>query len=214
MTSNRNRLGGFEEKLLGELKSVVAQRKAEQSALRPARPPLWRRPRVVSVASAGALAIGVAVGVPFLGGQNTAPSASAAYSVTTNEDGTVTVAIHRWGDAEGLEEQLEAHGVPAEVDYPPEGKRCQLHRGRQSTERADIVSSVFPGPGLGEYRLTIRPSEIGPNETLVIVNTAVDRVIDGDDNVGDAMSLTTGAQVIAGPVAPCVLEDVPPDELY
>ena len=55
MTSNRDRLGGFEERLLGELKSVVAHRNAEQSAARPARARLWRRRSVVSVASAGAL---------------------------------------------------------------------------------------------------------------------------------------------------------------
>lgn len=213
MTSNRDPLGRFEAELLTELKTVVAQRAAEQPASGAARTPLWRRLRVVSVASAGALAIGAAIGLPLLGGDSTAPPASAAYTVKANDDGTVTVTIHRWADAEGLEEQLESYGIPAEVDYPPEGKRCQLDRGKPSMNRTDLLVTEYPGPGLGEMRLTVRPSDFGPNETLVIANTAEDHVIDGDNNVDDAVSLTTAGGVIAGPVAPCVLEDVPPELL-
>ena len=127
MTSNRERLGGFEEKLLGELKTLVAQRGTEQSGPARARIPLWRRPRVVSALFASALAIGV-IGIALLGDVSTAPPAMAAFDVRANDDGTVTVTIYRFDDADGLEEQLAEYGVPANVAYAPIGERCQVDR--------------------------------------------------------------------------------------
>lgn len=209
MTSKHNRLGGFEEKLLGELKSVVAQRKAEQSATAPARAPMWRRPRAISVASAGALAIGAAIGVPLLGGETAAPPASAAYTIESNDDGTVTVTIHRWDDAEGLEDGLEKHGVQAEVDYVPEGKRCQPDRGTPSDSAGDIVLEGMV-PGEIVFRFTVRPSDFGPDDTLVIENSSSGDI---ESPTTSAIRLSQAWQVIDGPVEPCEVEDVPPGEI-
>jgi hypothetical protein len=206
-TSNREGLGGFEEKLLGELKTVVAQRKAEQTGLAPARTPLWRRPRIVSVASASALAIGATIGVPLLGGESTAPSASAAFTLTTNDDGTITVTIHRWDDAEGLEEQLEAHGISAEVDYVPEGKQCQEDRGTPSDSHGGFLLDQMAGDDLHTFTFTLRPDDFGPDDTFVIEHTASG---DWEGDTGGVASLGQRTQVIDGPVAPCVLEDLPP----
>jgi hypothetical protein len=164
MTSNRDRLSGFEERLLTELKSVVAHRKTERSAMAPARAPIWRRLRVVSVASAGALAIGAAVGLPLVGGETTAPPASAAYEVTTNEDGTVTVTVYRFSDAEGLERQLEEHGVPADVAFTPVGERCQTGRYGPAPTR-HLVSVDTDAK---DWTFTVRPSDLAEDETLVI----------------------------------------------
>jgi hypothetical protein len=214
MTSNRDRLGGFEERLLGELKSVVAHRKAEQSAARPARPLLWRRRSVVSIASAGALAIGAAVGVPLLGGSSTAPSASAAFELTTNDDGTITVTIYRFDDADGLEAQLADYGVPADVTYTPYGKHCQADRYELSPtqHQVDVDNPTPAGVPLNmndvELSFTLRPADFQPDETLVVEN--VWRTVDGagTDPKASAIPLFQLTHVVTaiGPVEPCELE--------
>jgi hypothetical protein len=204
MTSNRDRLGGFEEKLLGELKSVVAHRKAELGALRPARTPLWRRPRVVSVASAGALAVGAVVGLPLLGGESTTPPASAAFELTTNDDGTVTVTIYEFDDADELEAQLEEHGVPADVAYTSEGERCQPGR----FERAPKAHPVRVKWGK-DISFTVRPSDYADDETLVIWNDHLGILYPDGERTGTFATIATETAV--GPVAECVPEDDPND---
>jgi hypothetical protein len=211
MTSNRDRLGGFEERLLGELKSVVAHRKAEQSAARPARA-LWRRRSVVSVASAGALAIGAAVGVPLLGGSSTAPSASAAFELTTNDDGTITVTIYRFDDADGLEAQLADHGVPADVTYTPYGKHCQADRYELSPtqHQVDVDNPTPAGVPLNmndvELSFTLRPADFQPDETLVVANEWAGA--DTDPPKAGAVRLFQLVHFVTaiGPVEPCELE--------
>jgi hypothetical protein len=205
MTSNP--LGGFEEKLLRELRSVVARRKAEQAAKRSTRAPLWRRPRVVSVASAGALAIGAAIGLPLVGGETTAPPANAAYEVTANDDGTVTVTIYRFSDADGLEAKLDEHGVPADVAYTPAGKRCQPDR-YQPAPKARPVRLEW---GARSWTFTVRPSDFAADETLVIVHDRVGAMFP-DDRRG-AFFDGTVTDTAVGPVEECVLEDDPNDPM-
>lgn len=210
MTSNHDRLGGFEERLLGELKSVVAHRKAEQPAVQPARAPLWRRRRVVSVAAASALAVGAAVGVPLLGGETTTAPASAAFTVSSNDDGTVTVTIYRFDDAEGLEAQLAEHGVPADVAYTPYGKHCQADRyGLSPTQhQVDVDNATLAGIPLNMndvvLSFNLRPADFQPDETLVVVNSWAGT--DTDPTKG-AVSLRQEANVVTaiGPVEPCEL---------
>jgi hypothetical protein len=204
MTSNRDRLGGFEEKLLGELKSVVAQRKAEASAQRSVRAPLWRRPRVVSVASAGALAVGAVVGLPLLGGESTTPPASAAFDLTTNDDGTVTVTIYEFDDADELEAQLEAHGVPADVAYTPAGERCQPGR----FERAPKAHPVRVDWGK-DISFTVRPSDFAADETLVIWNDRLGMLYPDGERTGTFAGIAI--ETATGPVDECVPEDDPND---
>lgn len=207
MTSNREQLGGFEERLLGELKSVVAQRKAEQSDRARARTPLWRRRGVVSVASAGALAVGAAVGVPLIGGETTAPSASAAYTVTT-DDGTVTATVRRFEDAEGLERQLEAHGINAEVDYTPLDMKCEQPRYTPARPVRGAVVFSFADPDAVEdvghevpYTLVVDPARIGPGQTVVL---EAGQVSLGPADGGGA-SMWADVSVADGPVQPCRL---------
>jgi hypothetical protein len=212
MTSNTDRLGGFEERLLGELKSVVAHRKAERSAASPARTRLWSRRSVVLVASAGALAIGAAVGVPLLGGSSTAPPASAAFDLMTNDDGTITVTIHRFDDADGLEAQLADHGVPADVTYTPHGKHCQPDRYERSpTQRQVDVDNPTPAwlpLNLNDVELsfTLRPADFQLDETLVVVNEWARA--DLDPTKFDVARLFQRVHVVTaiGPVEPCELE--------
>jgi hypothetical protein len=169
MTSDRDPLGSFEKRLLGELKSVVAQRKAEQSGLARARTPLWRRPRVVSAASAGALALGAAVGIPLLGGESTAPSASGAFTVTVNDNGSITARVNRLEDAEGLERQLEAYGIPIEVDYSPAGMECDEPRFTRVRNNAVGFGFMASDDGSREWiEAYVWPDRLRPGQTVVI----------------------------------------------
>jgi hypothetical protein len=207
MTSNNGPLGDFEHRLLGELKSVVAhrkaERKAEQSTLTRARTPLWRRPRLVSVASAGALAIGAAIGLPLVGGETTAPAASAAYEVTTNDDGTVTVTIYRFRDADGLEDKLEEHGVNADVSYTAADKRCVPGR-YQLADKQHRVGVDFGR----HWSFTVRPSDFADDETLVITHDRVGAL--PPNHVRERMSFDGAlVETAVGPVGECVLEDDP-----
>jgi hypothetical protein len=225
MTSNRDPLGHFESELLTELKTVVAERSAEQPAAgEPAagavRRPLWRRPSIVSVAAAGALAIGAAVGLPLLGGETAAPPASAAFRLTTNDDGTITVTIYTFDDAEGLEAQLEAHGVPADVTYTPWHKRCQPDRFEYAPEQHQVgVTYGIDRIGVREDELndvelsfTLRPTDFGPDETLVIVNDFQARLVkDPQTGITDLRLNYQRVATAVGPVAPCVLQDDPND---
>jgi hypothetical protein len=212
MTSNRDRLGGFEERLLDELKSVVAHRKAEQSTARPARAPLWRRRSVVSVASAGALAIGAAIGLPLLGGSLTAPSASAAFELTTNDDGTITVTIYRFDDADGLEAQLADHGVQADVTQVPNGEHCQPDRYELSPTQHQVgVDNPTPAGvplNMNDVQLsfTLRPADFQPDETLVVANEWAGA--DTDPPKAGAVQLFQLVHFVTaiGPVEPCELE--------
>ena len=210
MTSDRDRLGSFEEKLLGELKTLVAQRSTEQPGQARALSSPWRRPRVVSALFAGALAIG-AVGVALLGDVSTAPPAMAAFDVRANDDGTVTVTIYRFDDADGLEEQLAEYGVPANVAYAPIGERCQVDRYELSSTQhlVDVDHETQAGVPLNvndvEFSFSLRPDDFQPDETLVIENHL------SADEIGsepDAAPLRHEANVATaiGPVEPCELE--------
>lgn len=102
-------MNNFENSLLSELHTVVAQREPQ----RPLTSRL-RKPGFVAL-PAGVLGVAAAAVVGFgaLGG------ASAAYAVTTGSNGDVVVTINALSDASGLQSQLRAHGINAYVDYSP-----------------------------------------------------------------------------------------------
>jgi hypothetical protein len=110
-------VSNFEERLLGELRTVVAARPVESRRRRP----LWGGPRL---ALAGALTVVVAAAA-IAGVLALTAGTQAAYAVTKNADGTVTVEIDSLSDAAGLQAKLRAAGVNAVVQYLPEGKICQ-----------------------------------------------------------------------------------------
>jgi hypothetical protein len=108
-------VSNFEERLLVELRKTVT---AE-----PVVPGRWRRPgRRLAVAGGLAMALAAAatIGVFFL-----SAGTQAAYAVTKNADGTVTVEVDSLTDAAGLQSALQAAGVNAVVEYLPAGKMCQ-----------------------------------------------------------------------------------------
>ncbi|MFK4083355.1 hypothetical protein ACI2LF_04555 [Kribbella sp. NPDC020789] len=102
----------FEDKLLAELRTVVAERPADIRRRRPKR-------LLIGIAACLTLAAGTAVAVPMLG------SSSPAYAVVAQPDGRVRVTIYRIEDDKGLEKQLKAAGVDADVNFLPAGKTCR-----------------------------------------------------------------------------------------
>jgi hypothetical protein len=175
----------FEDRLLDELRTVVAARPA------PAAGPQPRRLRLVL--ATGAIAA-TTVGVIVLSGGD---SAAPAYAVERQPDGSVTVEIRSLRDASGLQEKLRAAGIPAVVDYTPIGKMCRAPRGRPAT----VVGRKSMKIGIREGRsttFTITRGSVRPGQTLVIMSS-----------IGAGAS-SLGTEVVEGPVAPCQLIDAPP----
>lgn len=123
MKRNRDHDGGFERRLLAELKAVVADRGAEQAnATEGARSVFaWRRaPRLV-VGAVAVLAAAVALLVFDSGGDNT----PRAFAVEPREGGGVTIRVYSLEDAGGLERALEDAGIRAQVTWLPAGMACR-----------------------------------------------------------------------------------------
>jgi hypothetical protein len=111
---------GFEERLLLQLRQVVTDRSEllGASATEPAADRQRRWKRKLALAAAGiAVAFAVAVATPLI----SLGSGSTAYALSRHEDGTISVKIYRLhsqAEADALERDLEAAGVPdAEVYY-------------------------------------------------------------------------------------------------
>jgi hypothetical protein len=116
-------LGGFEQRLLRELRQVVAD--GPRHSPEPERPAAARKlfgrrlPLALAGGAAAAIAIAI-VGALSLGGGEP----SKAWAVDRNPNGTVTVRIDSLSDAAGLQRKLNDAGVPALVQYLPPGKTC------------------------------------------------------------------------------------------
>jgi len=129
----------FEERLLAELRQIVAERPA------PAPDHRARRARPARLAAAGggvAVASAAVAAVVVSGG--TAP---AAYAVDARPDGRVVVHVRSLRDAAGLQRELRAAGVPAVVDYAttaPDG--CAAPRTGAATSGGGATSA---GPRAG-----------------------------------------------------------------
>jgi hypothetical protein len=177
----------FEDRLLDELRTVVAARPAPEAVS--AAPP--RRLRLaLATGAVAATAVGVVV---ISGGDSAAP----AYAVEQQPDGSVTVEIRSLRDAAGLQEKLRAAGIPAVVDYTPAGKMCRAPRGRPATvvRRKSIRIAVREGR---TTTFTISRGSVGPGQTLVIMSS-----------MGSGAS-SLGTELVEGPVATCELVDAPP----
>jgi len=186
----------FEERLLRELREVVAARAASDPL--PCRPVSRARHVVMRriVVAPVALAAAAAGTILALGHDGSTP----AYAVEPHSDGTVTVEIHSLRDAAGLQSRLRGVGVPAMVDYVPDGKACREPRFRQSSRQSPRgIHPLTPGGGAdGSQRFTVDRNELSPGERLVLTSTVTPRIT--------GMTIATAD----GPVAPCTLIDAPP----
>jgi len=161
MTKKNN----FEEKLLTELRQVVAERPEPAQAPAPARTRGVRRPARFALAGGG-LAAAVAAVAIFAGSGDNTPS---AYAVDKDPDGAVTVSIKSLKDADGLETSLREAGVPAEVNYTPvmPTVKCTLEELRKSKEFSRTKPSRLEEPSESEglKSLSTKPTEAVPADS-------------------------------------------------
>jgi hypothetical protein len=120
---NRGSDGDFEQRLLDELKTVVAGRGVEETSAAEGAtpPPLWRRAPRLAIGAVAALVAAAAMLVFNSGGDNT-PS---AFAVEPQEGGGVTIEVYSLEDAAGLERALEEAGIQAQVSWLPAGMTCR-----------------------------------------------------------------------------------------
>lgn len=149
MKEKRNRTGNFEERLLDELKTVVALRGAEQTdSIECASPTPARRraPRLV-VAATAVLAAAAGVLVFSSGGDNTPK----AFAVEPQDGGGTTIEIYSPEDAAGLEGALGEAGIRSQVTWLPTGMTCREPHFTQSTAKTSMGGTIggirVGGPG-------------------------------------------------------------------
>lgn len=183
-------MSNFEERLLVELQTAVNAEPVNHSGSSPR----WRAPRLALAVGGAAVVAAVAVGVVLL-----TAGTPAAYAVTKNADGSVTVEVDSLTDASGLQAALQAAGVKAVVEYLPAGKECQQHW--------FTPAGHVPGASQG--------SEIGRTS-----DGATQFTISGDHPADATLVVTTqtgpnneralGIAWAKGDVPPCQITDTPP----
>lgn len=158
MKQKRDRDGNFEQRLLDELKAVVAERGAEQATMTedagPA--PAWRRAPRLALGAAAVLAVAVIVLVFSSGGHN----APQAFAVETQQGGGVTIKIYSLEDTAGLERALKRAGIPAQVNWLPAGMTCRARQLTPSTVKTSM------GGRMGGSEMSGR----GPALTIGVMN--------------------------------------------
>jgi hypothetical protein len=185
MTQDEKPRSGYQERLATELRAL-AERNAAEAPPKPAsRRGVARRPKLALTGIAGGACVASAA-IAFTGGDG---GGSTAYAVEPHDDGSVTVEISRLEDAAGLERQLRAVGVPAEVDFLPLGRTCREPRFKPAPRRAlelfgglsipVTLGAVATGPTGFERRLVEQVSfrlqtgetgDLRAGETLVITS--------------------------------------------
>ncbi|TYK46808.1 hypothetical protein [Actinomadura decatromicini] len=187
----------FEERLLAELKDVVAAQTASATANSHARSVRWRWAGLVTAAAA--TAAGLAIGIPVLTGDQ-APQANA---VVRDPDGSIRIYIRDYRHPEIIASRLRGLGVPAVVDFVPNDKRCRTPRGAITPNDGSLVT-VEPeqDDSQGSYS-RLHPDRMGPGKTLVL---EVSFTSFSEDESVAWMFVGTAT----GHVGPCVLVPAPP----
>jgi len=186
----------FEDRLLSELRAVVAERASLEGVERN-RPYAaeslhgGRRlaPRLVF---GGAAVAAVAAGV--LAVSSGTGDTSSAFAVEPQGDGMVRVEISSLSDAQGLEKALAEAGVKADVNYLAAGMACREPRftptadKRQRGETSGSIRQTDAG-----VVFTITRAGIGSDDTLLITASP------GPEGMGDMV----GVQIAEGAVSAC-----------
>jgi hypothetical protein len=227
MKENRDNQSNFEERLLGELKGVVAQRAAEQEAATEAATAAPIRRRAPRLAFGAAAVCAAAVGV--LAFNSGGDHASRAFAVEPQGDGGVTISVYSAEDAGGLEEALADAGIESQVDWLPAGMTCREPYFTPSSAKAswggNIGGITLAGPGqamtIGVMspeqwndtaangssgslpNVALDPTQLGPDQTVVISGSR--GAYGGKSEGGFEASLA----IAEGPVQPCDPVKVP-----
>jgi hypothetical protein len=224
---NQDTESDFEQRLLDELKAVVAERGAKQATATPtegATPtPAWRRAPRLALGAIAVLAAAAAVLVFNSGGANT----PRAFAVEPQEGGGVTIKVYSLEDASGLERALKDAGIRSQVTWLPAGKVCrephytpsQVHlpgggsfggmtMGGPGGITIGIGSTKASRESFGKYRrgeisddelanINLDPAAFRPDQSVVLSGTPTP--YDGDPEGGSI----TKMGVAEGPVEPC-----------
>lgn len=147
MNGQNETLGGFEERLLTELRRAVpaGPPRAATPPVAPERRSLLRRPLAL-VGGVAAAAATTLVAVFAIGGGGETD----AWAVTSNDDGTVTVEINSLSDADGLERKLRGAGVPAVVEYERAAEMCAVPHSAGTPVAPNAKGVVTEERGLSE----------------------------------------------------------------
>ncbi|HEX3362766.1 MAG TPA: hypothetical protein VHS74_17360 [Solirubrobacterales bacterium] len=188
----------FEDRLLGELRAVVAERAAAAAETGPSTTaPAWRHGPRIALAGAAVTAAAAVVLIVNAGGGDT----PAAYAVEPRPEGMVSVEIRGLEDAKGLEEALGEVGIPASVTYLAAGLECkeprfqrpQAPRGSTHGKVTSGIGRSGDGGGDSATVFSISRDTVGPGQTLVVTASP------GPEGVGNAVAIG----VAEGTVAPC-----------
>jgi len=152
MKEHRDKDRNFEERLLDELKTVVAQRSAEQEAsVETAAPsPGWRRAPRLALGATAVLAAAAAV-LAFNSGSD---NASKAFAVEPQDGGGVTIEVYSPEDAPGLEAALAEAGIRSQVNWLPAETMCREPHFTPSTVKTAMggtlggIAMGGPGPAM------------------------------------------------------------------
>ena len=225
MKRNRGSDSDFEQRLLDELKAVVAERGAKQAtATEGATPrPAWRRAPRLAFAAVAVLAAAAAVLIFNSGGDNT----PRAFAVEPQKGGGVTIKVYSLEDASGLEQALRDAGIRSQVTWLPAGKVCRephytpsivhlpgggsfggMNRGGPGVITIGIGSTKAWRESSGKHmrgrisddelaNVNLDPKAFHPDQSVVLSGTPTP--YDGDPEGGSI----TRMGVAEGPVEPC-----------
>jgi hypothetical protein len=161
----------FEDRLLAELKTVLAERvervdradRADREPARPRRVITLRRLLAGTALAAGVAAVSIAV--PVVIGSHTS-----AYAVSKNADGSISVKINEFRDPDRLEADLADLGVRVDVDYHRSNLYCPGGYVESDVltpeQRAELAERWLVTEGKSGFR--IYPDRIPAGETAQV----------------------------------------------
>ncbi|HET7416818.1 MAG TPA: hypothetical protein VFJ61_04220 [Solirubrobacterales bacterium] len=178
MKENRNQESRFEERLLDELKNVVAQRAEErEQPLEAATHSTVRRQAPRLALGAVAVCAAAAAMLVFNSGGDNAPK---AFAVEPQDGGGVAISVYSAEDSKGLEGALADAGIRSQVTWLPAGMTCREPRFTQSSATTSGGGSIggmtLAGPG---QAMTI--GVMSPEQRDQLWNEHVNGEISGDD---------------------------------
>lgn len=179
----------YEERLLQELRGVVEARPLDRGR----RNHVWRGRRLALAGGIAALLAAAATAGAFFLSAGT----QAAYAVTRNADGTVSVEVDSMSDAAGLQAALRAAGVNAVVEYLPAGKMCRQPWFTPARRAGGMQESSVGRTGDGAVRFTISGDR--PAGSTLVVTT----------QTGTGGERALGIAWAQGDVPPCQVVDAP-----
>lgn len=152
MKTRHERGGNFEEKLLDELRGLVARQGAEEedSAAMPSRSSPRRRAPRLALGAAAVIAAAAAALVFSSGGKDT----PRAFAVEPQDGGGVTIKVYSPEDAAGLEAALAEFGIRSQVTWLPAGMACREPHFTESSVKNAMggtnggMSMAGPGPAM------------------------------------------------------------------